>query len=59
MNSLTGNMPGQQGAIASKRKASANAIMTIIRRNNPGKPQADLDAIFKSSTGIDWSTASK
>lgn len=59
MNSLTGNMPGQQGAIASKRKASANAIMTIIRRNNPSKPQADLDAIFKSSTGIDWSTASK
>lgn len=59
MNSLTGNMPGQQGAVASKRKASANAIMTIIRRNNPGKSQPDLDAIFKSSTGIDWSTASK
>ena len=33
--------------------------MTIIKRNNAGKSQADLEAIFKSSTGVDWAEASK
>ena len=52
-------MPGQQNAKGSTRNANANAIMTIIRRNNAGKSQAELEAIFKSSTGVDWAEASK
>lgn len=59
INGLVGNMPGQPNATAVTRKANANAIMTIIKRNNAGKSQADLEAIFKSSTGVDWAEASK
>lgn len=59
MTGLLSNMPGQQNAKGSTRNANANAIMTIIRRHNAGKSQAELEAIFKSSTGVDWAEASK
>ena len=59
MTGLLSNMPGQKNAKGSTRNANANAIMTIIRRHNAGKSQAELEAIFKSSTGVDWAEASK
>jgi hypothetical protein len=49
-------MPGQTGAKGSSRQANADAIMTIIRRNNTGKTQTELEAIFKTETGVDWAS---